>query len=64
MINIAGMVVTAIVCVLIASLGGNEFKWREQAVLATSVALVGAAVFIHYLGLPMRYFPTFLGLGY
>lgn len=59
-----GLFVAATVCMLVSALGGLEFKWREQVLLAIGSAAVCAIGFIYYLGLPMRYWPEFLGMGY
>lgn len=59
-IDALGLVVTAILAMLCAALGGGEFRAREQAVLAVVTAAASAALFIYGLGLPMRYWPEFL----
>ena len=64
LIERVGLVATAVVCMVFAACGGQEFKWREQIILAVIAAAVAATGFIHFLGLPMRYLPEFLGYGY
>ena len=59
-----GLVVTAIVCMIIAGHGGSQFRWTEQVILAAASTIVAAVGFIWALGLPMKYWPPFFGTGY
>jgi hypothetical protein len=64
LIEVFGLVVAAVACMLIAGLAGREFRIGEQLVLSISTAVTAAFVFVFLLGLPMRFAPPFLGLGY
>jgi hypothetical protein len=55
-----GLFVTALLAMMVAAVAGEEFKFREQLILALCMAVACAALFIYGLGLPMRYWPTFL----
>jgi hypothetical protein len=57
LIESLGLIVTGVAAMLIAAIAGQEFKWREQLTLSLCLALASAALFIHGLGLPIRYWP-------
>jgi hypothetical protein len=53
-----GLIVTAVLTMMCAAVGGAEFRLREQTVAALVAAAVVAIVFLYGLGLPMRYWPA------
>ena len=57
LIDRAGLVASSVVMMLMGSMGGWQFRWKEQAV--TTVVMTSACVGIFYyaLGLPFRLFP-------
>lgn len=59
MIELLGLVSTGSLVMLFAATAGQEFRWREQVPLAIGATLAASALFIHVLGLPMRYWPAF-----
>ena len=57
LIDRVGLIATSAVTMVVCSLGGWDFKWKEQVV--NSVVMTSACVGIFYfgLGLPFRLFP-------
>jgi hypothetical protein len=57
LIDRAGLVASSVVMMLMGSMGGWQFRWKEQ--LVTTVVMTGACIGIFYyaLGLPFRLFP-------
>lgn len=55
-----GLVVATIVLCLGSAYAGHEFKFKEQAILATGLAIFVVWVFVHGLGLSMNVWPGFL----
>jgi putative tricarboxylic transport membrane protein len=55
-----GLVVTAFVSFMIATLGSHETRWLEAAIVGAFLTLGCALLFPYVLGLPMPMFPRFL----
>lgn len=55
-----GLIGAAIAAMLCASAGSQEFRLKEQIIVAVSSACFAAWLFIHMLELPMRYWPPAL----
>ena len=54
LIDRLGLLAAGIVLVAAARLADREFRWLETALLAVSLTLVTAAVFLYGLGLPIK----------
>jgi hypothetical protein len=52
-----GMVLATSVMVIIAGLGGHEFRWKEAALLAVALVLFSVLVFVKALSLPFPLWP-------
>lgn len=53
-----GLVAATVALVFISAWGGNEFKWKEVAILAAVLAAFSVASFVYGLGLPMNIWPS------
>jgi hypothetical protein len=53
----AGLVVSCFALVFISSLGGWDFKWKEQVINATLMTAVNVGIFYFGLGLPFKLLP-------
>lgn len=53
----AGLIVASFALMVICSLGGWDFRWKEQLVNAIGMTAVNVAVFYYGLGLPFKLFP-------
>ncbi len=53
----AGLIVSSFTLMLICSLGGWDFRWKEQVVNAVFMTIVNVVVFNYALGLPFRLYP-------
>jgi hypothetical protein len=49
-----GFIPALVVLFIISTLGGQEFKWKEVAVLTVVMIAFAVAVFIYGLGLPYQ----------
>lgn len=58
-----GLVITAALLVIIASLASREFRWKEAVVSGAIQGLCAVVVFIYGLGLPLKVWPAFIGGG-
>lgn len=58
-----GLVVTAALLVVIASLARGELRWKEALASGVIQGLAAAAVFVYGLGIPLRMWPVFIGGG-
>lgn len=52
-----GLVISTFILIFWAAWGGNEFKFKEVAILAVALAVFGCVVFVWGLGLPIPYWP-------
>lgn len=52
-----GMVLATAVMVVIAALGGHEFRWKEVALLAVALVVFSVLVFVKGLSLPFPLWP-------
>ncbi|MEK7876055.1 MAG: tripartite tricarboxylate transporter TctB family protein [Pseudomonadota bacterium] len=57
LINPAGLVPAAAVMMIVGSLGGWQFNWKEQVVSAICMTAAVVGIFYYGLGLPFRLFP-------
>lgn len=53
----AGLVVASFALMFISSLGGWDFKWKEQVINAVLMTVVNVGIFYYGLGLPFKLFP-------
>ncbi len=53
----AGMILATAAMIIISSLGGHEFKWKEVAVLSVGVIAFTVLVFVKGLELPVPLWP-------
>lgn len=58
MIDRIGLICAAIALMLLSTLGGREFHWRESVIFAVIVSACSVVVFHYALGLPMRVWPV------
>jgi len=61
--KLAGLVISIVVLVLIASYGGHEHRWKEALIASVVLAAASVAIFVYGLKLPFPKWPEFLGLG-
>jgi hypothetical protein len=52
-----GLVVASFAIVFLSSLGGWDFKWKEQIINAVAMTAVNVGIFYYGLGLPFKLFP-------
>ena len=55
-----GLVLTMLVSMTLAALGTPETRWREYALFAIFMVVLGVVVFIHGLGMPIPALPRWL----
>jgi len=60
LIDRVGLVLTMLVVMTLAALGTPETRWREYALFAIFMVLLGAGVFIYGLGMPIPLLPGWL----
>jgi len=58
-----GMVITLPLLIVIASLAGDEFKWKEVIINSVILTVGSWAVFIYGLNLIIPLWPTFINFG-
>ena len=56
----AGLIVSLFVLVIVSSLGGHEFRWRDVLLLALGLMLLMLAVFVYGLGMTIPVLPEFM----
>ncbi len=56
-IDRAGLIISSLLTMAFCSLGGWDFKWKEQAVNSVVMTAACVGIFYHGLGLPFRLFP-------
>ncbi|MBV8169310.1 MAG: tripartite tricarboxylate transporter TctB family protein [Alphaproteobacteria bacterium] len=62
LIDSNGLILAAIVLMIIGTIGGREFFWREMIIFSVIMA-IGAVIIFHVaLGLPMQVFPPWTSL--
>lgn len=57
LVNTGGLITATVVLIIIAALGGHEFKWKEALISAALMSLSVWAIFDKALGLPFKLFP-------
>lgn len=57
LLGTAGLVVASFALMLISSVGGHEFYWKEQIMNAVFMTAANVAIFDYALGLPFKLFP-------
>ena len=62
LIDSNGLVVAAIVLMIVGTIGGREFYWRETVIFAVIMAIGSVIIFHVLLGLPMQVFPAWTSL--
>ena len=55
-----GLVISTVVLVFVAALGGHEFRWKEVAILSVILVLFSVLVFVKGLTLPFPLWPDAL----
>jgi hypothetical protein len=58
-----GMVITLPLLVCVAALAGDEFRWRDAAIMSVVLTLLSWGIFIKGLKLTVPVWPTIFGLG-
>ena len=58
--KIAGLALSIVVLVLVASYGGDEFRIREAIIASVILAIFSVAVFVYGLKLPFPIWPPFI----
>jgi hypothetical protein len=53
----AGLAVASLVVMIIAAMGGWDFRWKEQLVNAVFLTALNIGVFYYGLGLPFKLWP-------
>jgi len=57
LLGTAGLVVASFTIVLISSVGGWDFRWKEQLINAVVMTAANVAIFDYGLALPFKLFP-------
>ncbi len=57
LIDRAGLIASSVVMMLMGSMGGWQFRWKEQVVTTVVMTAACVGIFYHALGLPFRLFP-------
>jgi len=57
LLETGGMVLASFALMYISSLGGHDFKWKEQVVNAVFMTAVNVGIFYYGLALPFKMFP-------
>jgi hypothetical protein len=57
LLGTAGLVVASFAVVLISSVGGWDFRWKEQLINAIFMTAANVAIFYYGLALPFKLFP-------
>ncbi len=57
LLETAGLVIASVVVMLLASLGGWDFRWKEQLINAVLLTALNIGTFYYGLGLPFRLWP-------
>ncbi len=57
MIDRTGLILAAAVTMVVCSLGGWDFRWKEQIVNSVVMSAAVVGIFYYGLGLPFRLFP-------
>jgi hypothetical protein len=60
-LNAAGLAVALLALVVISSLAGEEFDWKESALVAAVLIVSSWVLFVRGLGLQFPMWPAFLG---
>ena len=58
--KIAGLALSIVMLVLVASFGGDEFKLKEAVIASVILAIFSVAVFVYGLKLPFPIWPPFI----
>jgi hypothetical protein len=53
-----GLVVSVAVLVVLVARSGDEFRWREVAILALALVVFSVAIFVYALGLQLSVWPS------
>ncbi|MFL5458954.1 MAG: tripartite tricarboxylate transporter TctB family protein, partial [Myxococcales bacterium] len=61
LLNAAGLAVALLALVVISSLAGEEFDWKESALVAAVLIVSSWVLFVRGLGLQFPMWPAFLG---
>ena len=61
LINLFGLILTAVILVFVSGLGGVSFRWRESLVLGVMLAMLSAGLFVYGLGLLFPLWPRLGG---
>jgi hypothetical protein len=62
LIDSNGLVVSALVLMILGTIGGREFFWRETLIFAVIMTAGSVIIFHLLLGLPMQVFPAWTSL--
>ncbi|MSP00436.1 MAG: tripartite tricarboxylate transporter TctB family protein [Acetobacteraceae bacterium] len=57
LVNDGGLVVSMVVSMAICAAGTPETRWREFAIFSVIMVVIGVALFIKGLGMPIKVFP-------
>jgi hypothetical protein len=57
LINTGGLITATVALIILAALGGHEFKWKEAIASAVILSITVWAIFDKALGLPFKLFP-------
>ena len=62
LIDSNGLLLAAIVLMIVGTIGGREFFWKEMIIFAVLMAIGAVIIFHILLGLPMQVFPPWTSL--
>ncbi len=58
--KLAGLVISIIVLVIVASYGGHEHRWKEAIISSVILAAASVGIFVYGLKLPFPIWPPFI----
>ncbi|MEQ1615608.1 MAG: tripartite tricarboxylate transporter TctB family protein [Hyphomicrobiaceae bacterium] len=62
LVDRAGLVAAMVASMVLTAAGSNETRWREFAIFAVIMLVIGVGVFIKLLGMPITIWPSLPGL--
>ena len=58
--KVAGLVISIVILVIVASYGGHEHRWKEAVISSVILAAASAGIFVYGLKLPFPIWPPFI----
>ena len=58
--KVAGLVISIVILVIVASYGGHEHRWKEAVISSVILAAASVGIFVYGLKLPFPIWPPFI----